>query len=320
MLLVFDSVEPESALLVTMVRCDMRAHRVLKNNDVSCTINSKKFYSRVLSRTLKIFIKFIYKYKILYFYSFIYSLKTPGIRATKIYRINMVRAMIKRPKTPNKNLVEAELLVSSSTVRMLCPARMEVCIRPDGVGQQPQEWNIVMSQPNFDPNHNPYQQNPQPNQGQYQQPYPPGQPIYVTQQTNDVSTVAMWGHLSGLLGGFIIPLVIWAIYKDKPGYELARRAAARAFNFGLTGYLIVLITLLSGFVYIFTMVVPGMASTNDPSTAFSSAMGMFAPITLMVLISCVVQIMMIIFQIIAAVKSNSGEDYKYPLPTLPILR
>ena len=129
---------------------------------------------------------------------------------------------------------------------MLCPARMEVCIRPDGVGQQPQEWNIVMSQPNFDPNHNPYQQNPQPNQGQYQQPYPPGQPVYVTQQTNDVSTVAMWGHLSGLLGGFIIPLVIWAIYKDKPGYELARRAAARAFNFGLTGYLIVLITLLWG--------------------------------------------------------------------------
>ena len=49
-----------------------------------------------------IFIKFIYKYKILYFYSFIYSLKTPGICATKIYRINMVRAMIKRPKTPNK--------------------------------------------------------------------------------------------------------------------------------------------------------------------------------------------------------------------------
>ena len=42
--------------------------------------------------------------------------------------------MIKRPKTPNKNLVEAELLVSSSTVRMLCPARVEVCIRPDGVG------------------------------------------------------------------------------------------------------------------------------------------------------------------------------------------
>ena len=116
---------------------------------------------------------------------------------------------------------------------MLCPARMEVCIRPDGVGQQPQEWNIVMSQPNFDPNHNPYQQNPQPNQGQYQQPYPPGQPIYVTQQTNDVSTVAMWGHLSGLLGGFIIPLVIWAIYKDKPGYELARRAGLQLWADGI---------------------------------------------------------------------------------------
>ena len=47
---------------------------------------------------------------------------------------------------------------------------------------------------------------------------------------------------------------------------------------------------------------------------------MFAPITLMVLVGCVVQVLMIIFQIIAAVKSNSGEDYKYPLPTLPILR
>ena len=71
MLLVFDSVEPESALLVTMVRCDMRAHRVLKNNDVSCTINSKKFYSRVLSRTLKIFIKFIHKCK--FFTSIVYT-------------------------------------------------------------------------------------------------------------------------------------------------------------------------------------------------------------------------------------------------------
>ena len=70
MLLVFDSVEPESALLVTTVRCDIQAHRVLKNNDVSCTINSKKFYSKVLSRTPKIFIKFIHKCK--FFTSIVY--------------------------------------------------------------------------------------------------------------------------------------------------------------------------------------------------------------------------------------------------------
>ena len=177
---------------------------------------------------------------------------------------------------------------------------------------RPTDRKYIMSQQNFDPNQPNYNYNPNMQQGMGQQPY--------EQEAPDARSKAMLSYLSPILLGLFGPLIFWAIYKDKPGYELARRAAARAFNFGLTGYLIVLITLLSGFVYIFTMVVPGMASTNDPSTAVSSAMGMFAPITLMVLISCVVQIMMIIFQIIAAVKSNSGEDYKYPLPTLPILR
>ena len=104
-----------------------------------------------------------------------------------------------------------------------------------------------MSQSNFDPNQDPYQQNPQPNQGQ--QPYPPGynpqqpsqgypqpgygQPVYVIQQPTDVNNMAMLAHLSGI-AGFLIPLIFWAVYKDKPGYERVRNAAARAFNLGVT--------------------------------------------------------------------------------------
>ena len=111
-----------------------------------------------------------------------------------------------------------------------------------------------MSQSNFDPNQDPYQQNPQPNQGQ--QPYPPrygpqqsgqgypqpgyGQPVYVIQQPTDVNNMAMLAHLSGI-AGFLIPLIFWAVYKDKPGYERVRSAAARTFNLGVTLAIIILV-------------------------------------------------------------------------------
>ena len=33
---------------------------------------------------------------------------------------------------------------------------------------------------------------------------------------------------------WIATLIMWSIYKDKPGYEVVKRAAARAFNVSIT--------------------------------------------------------------------------------------
>lgn len=58
--------------------------------------------------------------------------------------------------------------------------------------------------------------------------------------------LAMWAHRSGLLGvifsagilSFLGPLIFWLVYKDRPGYGYVRLAAANAFNFNFTLWLI----------------------------------------------------------------------------------
>ena len=181
---------------------------------------------------------------------------------------------------------------------------------------------MSQSNPNFDPNQDPYQQNPQPNQGQ--QPYPPGygpqqpsqgypQPVYVIQQPTDVNNMAMLAHLSGI-AGFLIPLIFWAVYKDKPGYERVRSAAARAFNLGVT----MVITIFSSFLLlvllmVISFIIGAQSQSGEPFMLF------FTMFPILWLLIAGLGVTAVVFHIIGAVKANSGEDYKYPLPTIPML-
>ena len=178
-----------------------------------------------------------------------------------------------------------------------------------------------MSQSNFDPNQGPYQQNPQPNQGynpqQPSQGYPQpgyGQPVYVIQQPTDVNNTAMLAHLSGI-AGFLIPLIFWAVYKDKPGYERVRSAAARAFNLGVT----MVITIFSSFLLlallmVISLIIGAQSQSGEPFMLF------FTMFPILWLLIAGLGVTAVVFHIIGAVKANSGEDYKYPLPTIPMLR
>src|SRR5687767_7779847 len=86
-----------------------------------------------------------------------------------------------------------------------------------------------MSNYGFDPNaQQPFGQQYGATQGQYYQPTP------------DDRTWAMLAHLSPIVGlGFIGPLVVWLIYKDKSPFVADQ--AKEALNFNLAVLIVVLI-------------------------------------------------------------------------------
>ena len=100
--------------------------------------------------------------------------------------------------------------------------------------------------------------------------------------SEDDKTMAMIGHLSGIIAGFIGPLVIWLINKDKADKEWLNGQAKEALNFQIT-----------------------------------IAIGWVAAIALsMILIGFLLYPVLLIGNIIlcimAGMKANEGVDYKYP--------
>ena len=100
--------------------------------------------------------------------------------------------------------------------------------------------------------------------------------------SQDDKTMAMIGHLSGIVAGFIGPLVIWLINKDKTDKDWLNGQAKEALNFQ--------ITLLIG--YIIGIVLSVIL------------IGVFLNLALW--LAC------IILSIMAGMKANEGVDYKYP--------
>ncbi|MGV3016759.1 DUF4870 domain-containing protein [Rothia sp. 88186D007BW] len=143
-------------------------------------------------------------------------------------------------------------------------------------------------------NQNPY--------GNYGQQPGPTYDAYGNLIPADAKSMATFAHLSGLLGlvftasfaSFVGPLIFWVIYKDKPGYGFVRRAAAGAFNFSFTLWLVNIVA------WVLTFVTLGIA-------------GIF---TWLVFIA--VWVALIVVHILAAVKANNGEVFTYPM-TLKVL-
>ncbi|WP_237196665.1 DUF4870 domain-containing protein [Rothia nasimurium] len=150
-------------------------------------------------------------------------------------------------------------------------------------------------------------QNPYGNYGNQNGPGPnfstPTYDAYGNVIPADAKNMAMFAHLSGLLGlvltasfaSFVGPLIFWAIYKDKPGYAFVRVAAAGAFNFNFTLWLVNIAAL------VLTIVTFGIAGL----------------VTWIVFVA--VWVALIVVHILAAVKANNGEVFAYPM-TLTVLK
>ncbi len=100
--------------------------------------------------------------------------------------------------------------------------------------------------------------------------------------SQDDRTIAMLTHLSGIILGFIVPLVVWLINKDKADRGFLVSQSKEALNFQ--------ITLLFGYIIgvVLSIILIG------------------ALLNLLLWIACIV------FSIIAGLAANKGEDYRYP--------
>ena len=109
---------------------------------------------------------------------------------------------------------------------------------------------------------------------------PPPPPSSAASQED--RTLALITHLSGIVLGFIVPLVIWLVNKDKPDKGFLNDQAKEALNFQIT----LLIVYVIGTVL--TVILIG------------------------VLINLAAWIACIILSIMAALKANEGVAYRYP--------
>lgn len=114
-------------------------------------------------------------------------------------------------------------------------------------------------------------------------------PPATTDAPADQRTMALAAHLLGIFTWFIGPLIIWLINKDDAGKAFVTDQAKEALNFQITVTIAMVISI------ILMVVIIG---------------GILAPI---------VGIINLVFCIIAAVKANNGEAYRYPF-TLRLIK
>jgi uncharacterized Tic20 family protein len=95
-------------------------------------------------------------------------------------------------------------------------------------------------------------------------------------------TLALITHLSGILLGFIVPLVIWLTNKDKPEKAWLTGQAKEALNFQITIAIGWVVAIVLSVVMIGFLLYPVLIIVN------------------------------LVFCILAGLKANEGVDYRYP--------
>jgi uncharacterized Tic20 family protein len=108
---------------------------------------------------------------------------------------------------------------------------------------------------------------------------PPAPPATATQEDK---TLAMLTHLSGIILGFIVPLIIWLVNKDKADKGWLNDHAKEALNFQIT----LLIVYVVGII--------------------------LSVILIGALINLIAWAVCVILSIMAALKANEGSAYRYP--------
>jgi uncharacterized protein len=105
----------------------------------------------------------------------------------------------------------------------------------------------------------------------------------MSEVSQDDKTMGMIAHLSGIVTGFIGPLVIWLINKDKTDKDWVITEAKEALNFQITVLIAMMISGALTVVLIGLLMIPAVA------------------------------IAALVLAIMAGLKANSGESYRYPL-------
>ena len=113
------------------------------------------------------------------------------------------------------------------------------------------------------------------------------------------------------LGGLIAPLIFWQVKKDKSAFF--DEHGKEAVNFNLSFLLYTFILGLTIIPFVFGSIFNGLSnldrSHNEFFFDFPNAFGLFGSLSLI----GIVAIIRFILILLAAIKANHGEEYKYPL-------
>ena len=116
---------------------------------------------------------------------------------------------------------------------------------------------------------------------EFNQPTPP--PIQNSNVPSDQRTMAMLAHLLGIVTWFIGPLIIWMVNKDDANKQFVTQQAKEALNFQITVTIAMVICMVLSIILIGALLAP------------------------------LVGLVSLVFCILAAVKANNGEAYRYPV-------
>jgi uncharacterized Tic20 family protein len=127
--------------------------------------------------------------------------------------------------------------------------------------------------------------------------------------TNEEKMIGMFSHFSIFLGGLIVPLIFWLIYKEKSKFIRFHSLQAMFFHIAF-----IVIIFLWVFIIIFAIVGLGLASAGSHAVTGHEAPGLF--VLLMVVVYAM--LFLIIFgvyglAIYMGIKAYHGEYVKYPL-------
>lgn len=120
-----------------------------------------------------------------------------------------------------------------------------------------------------------------------QPPTPQGPPAYppyagpAPVSRSDATTMSLIAHLGGIIVGFIAPLVIYLVYKDRDGF--VREHSTEALNFQITlaiAYLVSMVTMIVGVGF---------------------------------LLFLAAWVCSIVFAVLASIAANAGRPYRYPV-------
>lgn len=109
---------------------------------------------------------------------------------------------------------------------------------------------------------------------------PPPPPAGVAPQED--RTLALVVHLSGIVAGFILPLIIWLVNKDNPAKTWLNDQSKEALNFQITVFIAAFVSGILTMILIGFLLLPVIAIAN--------------------LVLC----------ILAGIKANEGVSYRYP--------
>jgi uncharacterized Tic20 family protein len=130
--------------------------------------------------------------------------------------------------------------------------------------------------------------------------------------TNEEKTLSMICHLSTIMGGIILPIIIWAVQKEKSQFTRFHSLQAIWFHVLYFAVIIIFVFLFIGLVFI-GLIGGGMmgAGGKDPG----AEMSVFA---IVVVIAFYIALFGLIIGVIAysiymAVKTYKGELIKYPI-------